>query len=122
MRSDILKVDNDKRRIYGIALEADLEDRQGDWVSEDELEEAAVHAIKSGAVVGRNHKQIGVGTIVASFPLTNELQKALGVSVPSGRGVWLVGLEVSDDATWAAVKRGEFEGLSIGGTGTRSKR
>lgn len=115
----IVKVDADKRRVYGIALEANVTDLQGDLVTDFELEEAAVRALKNGVVAGREHREIGVGRLIASFPLTRELQSALGMRLPGDRSAWIVGLEITDDATWAAVKQGELTSLSIGGTGRR---
>ncbi|MEI6558499.1 MAG: XkdF-like putative serine protease domain-containing protein [Rhodospirillaceae bacterium] len=114
-----LKVDSERRRVFGVALEADVEDSQGDIVSDQDLEDAACKAVLNGCEAGVQHQRTsGVGKLCASFPLTTEIAKSLGIDL-GGRSVWLIGLQIEDPAVWDQVKKGEFAGFSIGGTGTR---
>jgi hypothetical protein len=118
----ILKLDNERRRLYGIALIADEADAQGDTVSDVELEDAACRAIEKGVIVKVEHAGSSVGRLVASWPLTKDIAEALGVSRPQGKSAWLVGLQIEDDATWGRVKAGQLgHALSIGGRGERGK-
>jgi hypothetical protein len=116
----ILKLDYERRRLYGIALVADEADAQGDTVTDTELEDAACRAIEKGVVVKIEHAGQAIGRLVASWPLTKDIANALGVSRPEGKSAWLVGLQIEDDATWSRVKAGELgHALSIGGRGER---
>ncbi|WP_163265606.1 XkdF-like putative serine protease domain-containing protein [Chelativorans alearense] len=118
----ILKRDDDRQRLYGIALIADEVDSQGDVVGDAELEDAAVQAVKRGAIVKIDHEGAGVGRLVASWPLTKEIADAMGVSRPEGKSAWLVGLEIEDPDAWARVKAGEVgHALSIGGRAQRQE-
>jgi Putative phage serine protease XkdF len=119
----ILKIDDERQRLYGIALVADEVDRQGDVVSDSELEEAACRAILNGCVVKVEHDGPPRGKLVASWPLTKQIGDALGIALPGGRSVWLVGLQVDDPATWAEVLCGNVgDTLSIAGTAQRRRR
>lgn len=119
--ASFLKVDSERRRVFGIALEANREDIQGDIVSDLDLEDASCRAVLKGTAAGVMHEKTdGIGKLCASFPLTAEIQKALDIDL-GGRSVWLVGLQIDDADTWQAVKDGEFSGFSIGGTGTRKE-
>lgn len=116
----ILKASEAKRRVYGVALVAGVVDLQGDLVTEDDLEEAAVASMRDGIAARMDHNGQDAGEVVASFPMTSQIAAALGFKLPDGNGLWLVGLEFSPEA-WpavaAAVQAGA--GLSIGGTGER---
>ena len=117
----ILKLDHERQRLYGIALVADEIDSQGDTVSDLELEDAACRAIENGCVVKIDHAGHAVGKLVASWPLTADIAKALGVARPDGKSCWLVGLQIKDAQTWSRVRAGEIgHGLSIGGRAERS--
>lgn len=115
-----LKVDSTKRRVYGIVLEANVPDLQGDIVRDDQLEEAAVSAVKKNIPAGYEHERMGVGRLIASFPLTREIQKGLGFALPNGRSAWVVGYEITDPSVWASVVNGELAGFSLGGKGKRN--
>lgn len=116
----ILKLDSERRRVYGIALVADEADSQGDVVSDIELEDAACRAVTKGCAVKIDHEGTAKGRLVASWPMTRDIAKALGFTLPAGKSAWLVGLEIDDAATWASVKSGDVgHALSIGGRGER---
>lgn len=117
----ILSKSEDKRRLYGVALVAGEVDQQGDLIEEAELEEAAIRSLRDGIAARMGHDGRDRGQVVASFPMTQEIAGALGFSLPSGRGLWLIGLEYSPEA-WPAVRAAVASGagLSIGGTADRS--
>ncbi len=66
----ILKLDHERRRLYGVALVADEVDSQGDTLSDLELEDAACRAVQRGCAVKLDHAGDAVGQLVASWPLT----------------------------------------------------
>lgn len=119
---NIFKVENEEMRLVtGVVLMPDIEDSQGDVVSEDEIVSAA-HAFMSDyrkqmADVGIMHKSTNqkieiVESSIAPQDLTinNAMVK---------KGSWLISVKVRDDAVWKKVKDGTFSGFSIGGKGQR---
>lgn len=117
----VLKTDAPKRRVYGVAMVAGVVDRQGDLITDGDLEDAAVESMRAGIAARVDHDGEDRGQVVASFPLTLEIADALGLRLPDGKGLWLVGLEFGPEA-WPAVAAAVAAGagLSIGGTGERT--
>jgi hypothetical protein len=125
----ITKVDEDKRLVFGWAnIIKDeqgqlLLDRQDDFIdSEDELEKAAYQYVLNSRDGGEMHIRKGVSTMVESVVLTKEKQAALGIpegTVPTG---WWIGFKVFDDRVWGQVKKGDYVGFSVHGTGHRQKK
>ena len=117
----ILKIDDERRRIFGIAMVGDEVDQQGDMIDDSELEDASFRAVTNGAIVKVEHDGPAVGRVVASWPLTKQIADSLGIERPNGQSVWLVGLEVTDPDAWAAVRSGELgHALSVGGRAERT--
>lgn len=121
MKGLVLKTDAPKRRVYGIALVAGEVDLQGDLVTDEDLEDAAIASMREGISARLQHDGVDRGTVVASWPMTAEIAAGLGFTLPQGKGLWLVGLEFSPEA-WSAVAAmvAQGAGLSIGGTAERS--
>jgi hypothetical protein len=128
MEVPIVKADDEERVVYGFASVADEDgqpvvDRQGDILPVTELVKVAHKFIKSGRVGGIMHKMgadgkpVSIGEVVESVVLRPELQKALGIDLK--KSAWLIGVHISDDETWARVKKGELGAFSIGGRGKR---
>ena len=125
----LAKVDDDKRLVFGWAnIIKDEEgqllvDRQDDFIdSEDELEKAAYQYVLNSRDGGEMHVRKGVSTMVESVVLTKEKQAALGIpegTVPTG---WWIGFRVNDDRVWDQVKKGDYVGFSVHGTGQRQKK
>lgn len=126
-RGVITKVDEDKRLVFGWAsiikdeVGKVLLDRQDDYIdSEDELEKAAYAYVLHSRDGGEMHVRKGVSTVVESVVFTKEKQAALGIpegTMPVG---WWVGFKVNDDRVWNEVKKGNYIGFSVHGTGQRS--
>jgi len=122
----VAKIDEDKRLVFGWASiikderNQILLDRQDDFIdSEDELENAAYQYVLNSRDGGEMHIRKGVSTMVESIVLTKEKQEALGIAegaVPIG---WWIGFRVNDDRVWDQVKKGEYVGFSVHGTGKR---
>ena len=118
----IAKLDPEQRIVWGWASVVSengkpVVDRQGDVIEIDELQRAAHDFIAFYRTGGAMHAKLGIGVVVDSIVFTDAVQQALGIEL--GREGWFVGMKVVDDATWEAVKAGEYEGFSIGGTGLR---
>ncbi len=124
----LTKVDDEKRLVFGwanIIKDEDgqlLLDRQDDYIdSEEELEKAAYQYVLNSRDGGEMHIRKGVSTMVESVVLTKEKQEALGIPegvVPTG---WWIGFRVNDERVWDQVKKGEYVGFSVHGTGKRER-
>ncbi len=114
----ILKADDDERIVWGwasVVTEKGVPviDKQGDVITPEEISKAATEFMLDVRVAKAMHEGEQVGHVVHSFPLTNELAKALGIQ--SEREGWIIAQKITDDETWARVKSGELSAFSIGG-------
>ncbi len=116
----IRKAATDRRLVYGIVLEPDSEDAQGDIIRADEIE-AACHDFNrrlalQRAVMGEQHERVAAVEVLQSYiaPVDFELE---GQTVT--KGSWVLVSFVGDDRMWEEVKSGELTGYSIGGIGER---
>lgn len=127
----ILKIDNDKRVVYGWAsvVKRDGEpvtDYQGDIIPPDEIEKAAHAYVQNFRVGKEKHSGDQVASLVESFVVNpasfGALMKSMGLPAPNPLPIegWWVGYKVSDDNVWKRIKSGELKGFSIGGSGKRT--
>jgi len=122
----IVKLDEDKHLVFGwasIIKDVDgkiLLDRQNDYIdSEEELEKAAYDYVLKSRDGGEMHIRRGVSKMVESVVLTEEKQRMLGIPTGSTPTGWWIGFKVNDDRVWEQVKKGEYAGFSVHGTGRR---
>ncbi|QDP63954.1 MAG: hypothetical protein Unbinned3992contig1000_68 [Prokaryotic dsDNA virus sp.] len=114
----IFKADEDKRIVYGIVLEPDTIDLQGDVLGLDTIETAAHKYLVASRLVGDGHSQAAEAEVVESYLAPADIE--LGGQVIR-EGTWIMGVKVLDEAMWQAVKDGEYTGFSIGGRGERKE-
>jgi uracil-DNA glycosylase len=114
----ILKSDDDRRMVYGVVLEPGTVDLQGDVLALDTIESAAHKYLIQHRTVGDSHSQLAGAEVVESYLAPADLE--LGGQIIS-QGSWVMGVHVTDDHLWLAVKAGEYTGFSIGGTGERKE-
>lgn len=133
---EFAKLDEDKRQVFGWAsiVEKNGEpviDRQGDYISIDELEKAAYDYVLDSRVGGEMHQKAlttelnksgpkQIGTMIESFVITKEKIAKMGLPEDTPTG-WWIGFHVDDDKTWGKVKKGLYTGFSIHGVGSRKK-
>lgn len=131
---EVSKVDLDKQLVFGWASVVKLNgapvvDYQNDFMTEDDLEEAAYRYVMSSRVGGHMHKRVGkaldiddapvhVSDMVESFVFTDEKCAALGLPDDFPRG-WWTGFKINDPEIWSEVKKGKLPGFSIHGRGRR---
>lgn len=123
--ADILKLDNERRIAWGWASVSTLKgelvtDLQGDTITPSEMEKMADRFMASARTAKAMHEGDSIGEVLHSLPLTADLAKALGIE--TDREGWIIGMRIHDDATWAAMKAGQFAGFSIGGKAKRSPK
>ncbi len=108
----------EKRLVYGIVLEPETVDSQGDIYSADEIEAAAHGFMSDYQNVGHMHRALvnDGAEVVESFVAPVDL--AMGDQTVK-RGTWILAVRVTSDTLWEQVKSGELTGLSIGGYAER---
>lgn len=115
--------DEARQLVYGVVLEPDSEDTQGDVITADEIEKAAHTFLLDSRIVGDSHRKNQADTIiqadagvVESFISPVDFQMD-GETIR--KGSWVVAVKVHDPEMWAAIQKGEYGGFSIGGFGER---
>ncbi len=123
--SDIFKSDEEQRIVYGWASvvtknNEPVVDLHGDVITPSELLSATTEFMKTAHRNSLNmHRGEPVGQVVHSFPLTYEIAKSLDIETENEG--WIVGVHVTDDATWNLVKSGALSAFSIGGKAIRKE-
>ena len=127
---EFAKSDEDKRQVFGWASVVEVDgkpivDRQGDWISPDEMEKAAYQYVLNSRKGGHQHKRDGdqpfhAGDMIESFVMTPEKISKMGLPEETPVG-WWVGYKIHDEDAWQKVKKGEVTGFSIHGRGKRKE-
>jgi hypothetical protein len=128
-KTEILKVDSDLGLIIGFAMIckvrqadgsfADYYDTDGDHFTERGMLEASTEFAKGGRVACDMHARddngqpIQDGCVVHTFPLTEDIAKALGIDTPY-TGL-LTSLAPDNPETLEKARNGTYTGFSIGG-------
>ena len=127
---EFAKADEDKRQVFGWASIVEVDgkpviDRQGDWITPEEIEKAAYQYVLNSRKAGHQHKRDGdqpfhAGDMIESFVMTPEKVEKMGLPEETPIG-WWVGYKIHDDDAWQKVKKGEVTGFSIHGRGKRKE-
>lgn len=113
----ILKSADDKQIVYGVVLQPETVDAQGDIYDANVIETAAhnfLAAYNSTTKLGFQHKEFKPGrfALVESYITTSDT--AIGTRTVKA-GSWIMAVKVLDKAVWKMIKDGEVKGFSIGG-------
>lgn len=118
----ISKMDEEKKIIYGVALEPYTVDSQGDWETPEDIEETAHNFMKMYREMGIEH----VTKNEKIFPVESYITKEWEIwELPDGteelvkKGSWILGSKVEDPLAWNDVKAGLLTGYSVDGSGER---
>ena len=101
----------------------DVVDEQGDYISLEDLEEAAYTYVHKSRVGGDMHRRNGdaphhVSDMIESMVFTDEKIEKMGLPNDFPRG-WWVGYQIHDPDTWSEVRKKGRTGFSIHGKGLR---
>jgi hypothetical protein len=113
---DLFKLDDEQRLVYGVVLVPDVEDLQGDVISKDEIQAAAHEYQIKSRLIKAQHRAPTDAEVVESY--------IAPVDIPIGNGIapagsWIMVTRINSAAMWAAIKKGDITGYSIGGVGER---
>jgi uracil-DNA glycosylase len=117
MNTNIYKVDEEQRIVYGVVMEPNILDSHSDYTSPEEIEQAAHVYLVNSRVVGDQHSQQASADVVESYIAPQSMH--IGEQ-PVAAGSWVMGVKVHDDEMWAGVKDGSYTGFSIGGFAHRA--
>lgn len=128
-QGEFSKFDEDKRLAFGWASVVEKDgmpviDRQGDYMTAEDLETAAYDYVLKSRVGGDMHKRSGtnaahkVSDMVESVVMTREKVEKMGLPANTPIG-WWVGFKIHDEPTWQLIKKRERTGFSIHGRGRR---
>jgi hypothetical protein len=122
----ISKTHEEKRLVFGwanVVKNAEgkvLLDRQNDFIDDSwELEKAAYDFVLKRGDGGVMHVQRNASRLVESMMFTQEKIEKMGIPkglLPEG---WWTGWKVDDDEAWEGIKKGDFVGFSVHGSGMR---
>ena len=131
----VTKSAEEKQIVYGVVLDPYEIDSQGEWVPPAVIEKAAHDYLRLSRVIGREHLRRDSAELVEShvvdYPTPEDYLNAMALlphsaySQPYGNdtvhsGAWIAGVRL-DDAGWAAYKKGDITGFSIGGFSSKTK-
>jgi hypothetical protein len=118
----IAKADEERQVVYGVVLEPELADFEGDIIDSDEIEKAAHQFLKEARVIKFRHKDVlkdatPVESYIAPVDMT--------LDGPNGKqkvrkGSWVLGVHVEDQAMWSDIKAKKLNAFSVGGRGYRT--
>lgn len=114
---EIRKVSDELGLVFGYAVVCRVEgqdhyDLHGDHIPEAAMLKAATDFMLYSRVGGDMHEAVA-GTIVHSWPLTEDVAKAFGLE-PKMTG-WMIAFKPDTPEMLAKFKSGEYKGFSIGG-------
>jgi hypothetical protein len=104
--------------VLGIVAEPEVVDAHDDVVGEDEIRRAAHKFMESYRNMGVQHERIdNEGIRILESCVTRCDEEISGQYVR--KGSWILGLRVVDDDLWKSVLKGDYTGLSLGGSAFR---
>lgn len=110
--SRILKVDESQHIVYGVVLQPDIPDLQGDIITAEEIEKAAHKYMMESRITGFRHKEPLDAAIVESYICkVDEYYENETVK----KGSWCIAMKIFDMTVWAGIISGELNSFSIGG-------
>jgi hypothetical protein len=102
---------DEKRIVYGPVLIPDEPDTDDDVVTAEQIETVAHNFVEEYGNIDLMHSLNNVGKMIESYILPMDLELENDVIVP--KGSWMLGVRVTNDDSWQAVKDGKLSGFSI---------
>jgi hypothetical protein len=101
-----------KRIVFGPVLIPNEPDSDGDVVTVEQIERVAHKFVEAYRNIDLQHTLQNVGDLLESYITPVDLQYG-ELTIP--KGSWMMGVRVTDDATWDKVQKGTLTGFSIMG-------
>lgn len=116
---EIVKADEEKRLLYGVALEPQTKDSQNDIADEEEIEKAAHNFMIKSRLMDLQHKEVVDPKKAIPVESYIAMVDMMVNDKPIKKGSWVVVTKIFDDEIWQMVKSGAIKGYSIRGFGKR---
>ena len=119
-KSKIFKSDKMKQIVYGVVLEPDSVDYQDDYMTAQDIEDAAHQYLINSRTIGKQHEEATNASVVESYiaPQDMSFKGQNGPQIVK-KGSWVLGVKINDSQEWQKVLDGEYTGFSVGGRGER---
>lgn len=114
----IAKRDEEKRIVYGVVMQPDVEDLHSDIMSADDIEKACHTYTAYCRKVNDQHDAPIRADVVENYIAPVDFKADNGSVVK--KGSWVQATKIFDDKMWAMVKSGERTGYSYEGWGMRT--
>lgn len=108
----------DRQLVYGIVLEPDTTDSQGDVYSAAEIELACHRYLEDFQNVGHMHESLINGSAAVVESYIAPVDFTMGEQAVKA-GTWMICVHVLNEELWSQVKEGKLTGFSIGGWAQR---
>ena len=109
----------EKQVVCGVIFEPYVPDAQHDWITPEELEEAAHNFLIKAREAGERHSKHADAEVAESYIAPSDMtiggQKVI-------KGSWVVCMKVNSKELWAKVRSGEYKSFSMGGSSKRIPR
>ena len=115
----ILKADGETHQVTGVVYEPMVEDTQGNYMTEAEIEKAAHWFMKNQGSVDLQHsfEPLEGAHVVESYVAKCD-EEIGGATIR--KGTWVMTMEIEDQDIFDAIEKGDLTGFSMGGTGVYS--
>lgn len=120
VESPIIKVDDDKHLVTGVVYAPDVVDSQGEYMEAEAIEEAAHEFLSKHGGADVQHSFVTNEDVEIVESSVAKADYELD-GVPIAKGTWTITTKVKDDKLWEGIKKGEYNGFSMGGTGIREE-
>lgn len=117
----IQKADKKKQVVYCVVLSPEELDTQDDWMTPEDIEDAAHIFMRNSRAIGSEHSKVIDAEPVESYIAPQDMNWEEGPYGPQvvKKGSWVIGIKVNDPKEWKKVEDGEYQGVSVGGFGLR---
>ena len=113
----IVKVDDDKRLVYGVVYAPYETDAQEDWMSPEEIEKAAHVYMTEYRKLRKNHEEDLDDCYVVESYIAPSAMRIGNKTVTEGS--WVMVTKINNDEVWADIKSGKITGYSMAGNALR---
>ncbi len=114
---ELAAIDTAKQIVFGVVMEPESVDSQGDTIEDPEVIEKSAHNFMlSSRVIGKAHTKKAKADPVESFIAQEDMK--IGKEKVR-KGSWVMAVKVHDAALWKGVVGGEYTGFSIGAMAKR---
>ena len=114
----IIKLDEEQRIAYGVVLEPETEDSQGDVIGVEEIERTAHGFLLESRRIGLGHTRKILAAPVESFVAPADFKFG---NEEIKKGSWVLGVKIFDEQIWRDVNAGLFQSFSVGGFANRDQ-